>query len=56
MGEKPPAVRGSYYEMLVQRPPRTQIPPGIVRDLSLCTEVRDGDRAYRVDARLRARE
>jgi hypothetical protein len=52
VGEKPPAVRGSYYEMLVQRPPRTQIPPGNVRDLSLCTEVRDGDWAYRVDARL----
>ena len=56
VGEKPPTVSNSYYKILVHRTPRTQIPPRNVRDLSLCTEVRDGDRAYRVDARLRARE
>ena len=27
VGEKPPAVRNSYYKMLVHRTPRTQIPP-----------------------------
>jgi hypothetical protein len=37
-------------------PPAPRSPLRNVRDLSLCTEVRDGDRVYRVDARLQARE